>query len=203
VSAVLGGITTECDLIAQGRWNNRVRSALYDPATDNYVLDSQGDAPVTASEMRTMAQQPGQATTFTCVPPGSGQRLGLDRDQDGQWNFDEVLSSTKPDDPGSVPGACNDGIDNDGDGFIDLGDDGCAAASSSIENPECSDGYDNDGDGTIDAGDPNCTGPSSNRELVIAGGDDCHAGRTNPANGLLWAVLLIGALTLGTRRRFS
>ncbi|MEM7434068.1 MAG: hypothetical protein AAF436_02880 [Myxococcota bacterium] len=201
VSAVLGGLTTDCDLVAKGRWNNRVRSALYDPNTNTYVLDSLVDSAVTAAEMRTMAQQPGQATTFTCVPPGSGTRIGLDRDGDGAYNYDEALASTKPDNPGSVPGACNDGIDNDGDGQIDLADSGCPAASANIENPECSDGYDNDGDGTIDAADPNCTDPTSNRELAIAGGDDCRVGRTSPTHGLSFAMLVLLALGIGTRRR--
>lgn len=203
VSAVLGGAVTECDLLAKGRWGNRLRSALYDPATDSYVLDSLLDAPVTAAEMRAMAQLPGQTTTFTCVPPGSGTRLGLDRDGDGRWNHDEALSSTKPDNPGSVTGACNDGIDNDGDGLIDLGDDGCVVASAHIENPECSDGYDNDGDGAIDTGDPDCTSAASNRELALPVRDDCSAGRSDPARGVTLALLLFIALGLGTRRRTS
>ena len=154
--------------------------------------------------MRTMAQLPGQATTFTCVPPGSGVRIGLDRDGDGVWNYDEVLASTKPDNPGSVPGACSDGIDNDGDGLVDLADSGCPAASANIENPECSDGYDNDGDGAADAADPHCTDPGSNRELVLAGGSDCRVGPGSPMPSAGWlAVLVLGILLMSRRRRVA
>jgi hypothetical protein len=44
------------------------------------------------------------------------------------------------------PRPCNDGIDNDGDGFVDDPDDpGCATRSSMTESPQCQDGVDNDG----------------------------------------------------------
>ena len=64
--------------------------------------------------------------------------------------------------------ACNDGVDNDGDGRIDFdpvtfdspgdqftppagsGDPGCLNPSGSTESPECQDGIDNNADGTID-----------------------------------------------------
>ena len=34
--------------------------------------------------------------TFTCVPLGSGQRLGLDRDSDGYYNGDELILESDP-----------------------------------------------------------------------------------------------------------
>ncbi len=52
---------------------------------------------------------------------------------------------------------CNDGVDNDGDGFIDAGSDpGCRDPDWFTEAPECDDGVDNDGDGLIDLLDPTC-----------------------------------------------
>jgi arylsulfatase A-like enzyme len=61
---------------------------------------------------------------------------------------------------------CDDKLDNDGDGLVDLADLGCANATWPRENPECDDGVDNDGDGGVDwdggAGappDPQCTAP--------------------------------------------
>jgi len=54
---------------------------------------------------------------------------------------------------------CNDGLDNDGDGVIDLADPGCSDVNDHTEDPEtteCQDGEDNDGDGLIDSGDPAC-----------------------------------------------
>jgi len=45
---------------------------------------------------------------------------------------------------------CNDGIDNDGDGLVDIDDPDC-------QSPEiCDDLIDNDGDGFIDGADPDC-----------------------------------------------
>jgi MYXO-CTERM domain-containing protein len=148
-----------------------------------------------------MAQVAGQATTFTCVPPGSGVRIAHDRDQDGVFNFDESNAGTDPSNPGSVMGACNDGIDNDGDGAIDLADSGCPTGSSNIENPQCSDGFDNDGDGLTDfGGDPDCTDNFSNRELALPP-PDCRVGRADPAPAVLWFTMILLALRLGVWRR--
>lgn len=46
--------------------------------------------------------------TFTCVPPGMGERLGIDRDEDGAWDEMEVAAGTDPARP-----------DTDGDGYLD------------------------------------------------------------------------------------
>jgi hypothetical protein len=46
---------------------------------------------------------------------------------------------------------CGDGIDNDGDGHVDVEEDaGCPTATSDIESPECQDGMDNDGNLLVD-----------------------------------------------------
>ncbi len=42
--------------------------------------------------------------TYTCVPPGSGWRIGVDRDGDGYADGDELLAGTNPADPNSYPG---------------------------------------------------------------------------------------------------
>ena len=56
--------------------------------------------------------------------------------------------------------ACNDGIDNDGDGDSDGLDDGCATSGGRSETgdrvPFCSDGIDNDNDGLTDTADGGC-----------------------------------------------
>ncbi|HVI01128.1 MAG TPA: hypothetical protein VM869_20560 [Enhygromyxa sp.] len=41
--------------------------------------------------------------TFTCVPPGSGHRLGVDRDSDGYRDGDELLAGSDPADSYDTP----------------------------------------------------------------------------------------------------
>jgi hypothetical protein len=64
--------------------------------------------------------------------------------------------------------ACANGVDDDGDGLVDLADPGCADASDTSERrPDvaCDDGIDNDGDYGVDRfGDPGCAGAGSNKE---------------------------------------
>lgn len=43
------------------------------------------------------------AITYTCTPPGSGIRMGLDRDEDGYYDGDERSAKSDPADPNSVP----------------------------------------------------------------------------------------------------
>lgn len=71
-----------------------------------------------------------------------------------------------------LPTACQDGLDNDGDGWIDELDPDCAAGTEELGLglAGCNDGLDNDGDGLIDANDPECTRGSDDEVL---GSDPC------------------------------
>jgi len=64
--------------------------------------------------------------------------------------------------------ACADGVDNDGDGWVDLADPGCATAGDNDESmagpDECGDEIDNDGDGLVDGLDPDCASPTGDSE---------------------------------------
>ena len=72
-----------------------------------------------------------------------------------------VYQSCKSDDDSqSSVEICSDGIDNDGDGFIDCDDTDCDSDSKcSVE--ICNDGIDNDGDGFTDCDDTDCDSDSS------------------------------------------
>ncbi len=82
--------------------------------------------------------------------------------------------------PGVGPTECEDGIDNDGDGEIDVDDAGCGDdPSNDNEEPQCEDGIDNDGDGEIDVDDAGCGGdPSDDDERP-----ECDDGKDNDKDG--------------------
>jgi len=95
-----------------------------------------------------------------------------DHDGDGMGNacdpdFEQVVSALIPVITSMFGGDCDDGVDNDGDGFVDHPDDpGCTGPddASELGTTQCDDGVDNDGDGAIDLDDPNCSGPNDNQE---------------------------------------
>ncbi len=75
---------------------------------------------------------------------------------------------------------CDDGIDNDGVGEIDVaGDTGCLSDTDPSEldvDTPCDDGFDNDGDGVIDIADDDCAVSASAGELPQNGGGDGGGG---------------------------
>ncbi len=76
---------------------------------------------------------------------------------------DIEFAANDSDCPEVGPEICDDGIDNNGSGFIDCDDFECIgdpACPPKVENTNalCSDGIDNDGDGLVDCQDPSCYG---------------------------------------------
>ncbi|MGK0357838.1 MAG: hypothetical protein ACI9U2_000121 [Bradymonadia bacterium] len=120
-------------------------------ATDARVLDAAVDARVIAQPTVDMAR--GDAS----VPDGGAPTDG-----------DVAADATVPD--AAPPAAqCADGLDNDGDGRVDLDDRGCSDAADDDEGdeiflPECADAEDNDVDGLIDTFDPDCSSAADPRE---------------------------------------
>src|SRR4029450_1802710 len=55
--------------------------------------------------LRAIATTAGNTVTYTCVPPGSGMRAGVDRDEDGFLDRDELDAGRDPADPTSFPGS--------------------------------------------------------------------------------------------------
>ena len=88
---------------------------------------------------------------------------------------------------------CNDGVDNNANGLIDLFDLGCVNGDSPSESlaegeptPECADTLDNDGNGLSDyPNDPFCTAAGDTRERACAGVDVVNV----PAEGLVDYVI--------------
>ena len=116
---------------------------------------------------------------------GSGTRIGIDRDEDGFFDRDELDAGFDPADP-SDPTVCDDGLDNDVDGFADASDPGCRDANATTENPGCNDGIDNDLDGLADMADSDCGNPWSDNE--IAAGASCGLLGVEALPVLAWAA---------------
>jgi uncharacterized repeat protein (TIGR01451 family) len=78
---------------------------------------------------------------------------------------------------------CSDGIDNDGDGWIDLDDSGCDNPQDDDETnkPQCQDGKDNDGDGWIDSDDKCCAKTNGTSETCKI--PQCSDGKDNDGDG--------------------
>lgn len=89
VSKILGGNVRECELVAKVVVDGQERGWLYNPETRRYQPDSVKDHDIGRFAIRRMAFFRGQEVTFTCVPPGSGVRMALDRDLDGVLDGDE------------------------------------------------------------------------------------------------------------------
>ncbi len=105
---------------------------------------------------------------------------------------------------------CDDGVDNDGDGFYDMGDPGCSGPTDNDEwnmivtstpvssTPiyyQCNDGVDNDGDGLVDMSDTGCSGSTDNDEwnMIVSSTPvsstptyyQCNDGVDNDGDGLV------------------
>jgi hypothetical protein len=71
----------ECDLVVKTVLHRRETGFLYDPASGRFRRDVARARPLSDGRLRGLAQR--GPLTFTAVPPGSGYRIGLDRDGDG------------------------------------------------------------------------------------------------------------------------
>ncbi|MGI9308276.1 MAG: hypothetical protein ACR2P6_03370, partial [Gammaproteobacteria bacterium] len=89
---------------------------------DTFVGDRSSEAGMTDAELRALALQTGQELTYTAVPPGSGVRIGVDRDEDGVLDGDDKCPAVL--NPGQED-ADDDGVgdvciwDSDEDGMPD------------------------------------------------------------------------------------
>jgi YVTN family beta-propeller protein len=78
----------ECDLVVHGHALGRLRGYLY--RNGRFRRDRAHKPPLSDQALRRLALAPGQELTYTCTPPGSGLRMGIDRDLDGILDGDEV-----------------------------------------------------------------------------------------------------------------
>ena len=70
----------QCELIVKGRIAGQPRGWwMSSSAPATFTPDVDGGATLSDAALRSNAGTAGQELTYTCVPPGSGQRLGIDR----------------------------------------------------------------------------------------------------------------------------
>jgi hypothetical protein len=104
-SFMLGGAVKECDLIVKGSIAGVQRGALL-LANGQFRTDK--NELFSDATLRALVNTEGPLT-YTCVPPGSGTRMGIDRDEDGVLdgldNCPDVANADQAD-------SDNDGIGN-------------------------------------------------------------------------------------------
>ncbi len=101
--------TTECEIIVKGTqagedrgWFGVLQGPCGPTQTILFQSDRAGDPTLTDGQLRAVAAA-GNQLTYTCAPPGTGNRMGIDRDEDGYFDQDEEDAGSNPADPGSIP----------------------------------------------------------------------------------------------------
>ena len=80
-------VAGECDLVVHGVVRGAPVGFLFLPATGRFAPDRAHGRLLSDAGLRGLAED--GALTFTAVPPGSGRRIGIDRDMDGVLDGDE------------------------------------------------------------------------------------------------------------------
>jgi hypothetical protein len=145
-SLMLGGNVPECDLIVKGSFEETARGAVLltsGPNDGKFLTDT--NELFSPAAIHSLAASDGPVT-YTCVPPGSGTRMGIDRDEDGDLdamdNCPAVANPGQEDaDTDGEGDACETDPDTDGDGIPDSIDNCRAVANPlqepSLQDPEC------------------------------------------------------------------
>jgi len=92
----------DCDLVVKAVVDGVPRGGL--SVLGVVVTDRGAEPPQPLASLWGLAASPGAEQVWTCVPPGSGVRMGIDRDEDGVRDRDERDAGTNPGDPLDVPG---------------------------------------------------------------------------------------------------
>jgi hypothetical protein len=91
----------DCDLIVKGNVAGEARGWVM-LAGGVFQSDRLSET-LSDTGLRALATTAGQELTYTCVPVGSGTRAGIDRDEDGALDRDELDAGSDPSDPASLP----------------------------------------------------------------------------------------------------
>ena len=158
-----------------------------------FELDSAAGGSMSAIDVRNLAQTAGQEVTYTAVPLSSGNRLGVDRDEDTIKNLDDNCPADfnpgQEDDNFNGIGNICEPPDFDGDGIEDALDN-CPVDSNAGQLDTDNDGagdacdLDDDADGLSDLDEINIHGTnplSANSDAdSLSDGDEVNVHGTNP-----------------------
>jgi YVTN family beta-propeller protein len=158
-SLIAGGNVPECEMIAKAA-NGGDRIGYWRFQDNNFRDDTNNT--VSFNALKSLATD-ANPITFSCVPPGSGERLGINRDEDvvldgldncpGAPNDDQL--DTDLDGIGDACDATPAGADSDLDGIVD-GIDNCIDDPNPLQEDNDEDGQgdvcddDDDNDGLLD-----------------------------------------------------
>ncbi|MGH7786372.1 MAG: YncE family protein [Candidatus Binatia bacterium] len=101
-SKLLGPGAQQCEVIVKGAVAGQARGYLRQ-SSGQFRSDRAVEPLLTDAALRTVTNTAGQELTWTCVPFGSGLRMGVDRDLDTYFDRDEVDGGSDPADPLSIP----------------------------------------------------------------------------------------------------
>lgn len=120
-----------CDLVVKGTYAGQPRGWVRQP-NGAFRSDISAEAEIADGALRALASTSGQELTWSCVPPGSGTRIGIDRDEDTVLDGDDNCVAS-----GNLDQA-------DGDGDL-AGDacDNCTAVANASQLDSDGDGYGN------------------------------------------------------------
>jgi DNA-binding beta-propeller fold protein YncE len=93
---------SECEVVVKGTIASEQRGAVR-LASGQFRTDRSSEPLLSDTQVRALAATAGQELTYTCVPPGNGTRIGVDRDEDGFFDRTEIDAGSDPADPSSIP----------------------------------------------------------------------------------------------------
>src|SRR5262245_31702705 len=94
----------QCELVVKANNAAGVPHGWVYVGGNNFQPDNNSLPPVPRATMTATALLAGQEQTYTCVPIGSGVRIGVDRDGDGFFDDTEALAGSDPASNCSFPG---------------------------------------------------------------------------------------------------
>jgi hypothetical protein len=182
LSPPANAVAATIDLLYQGTSWEYIQFLQLANTGVNPFLGNQGDAMMDAWFNADVVKSTGSSITGVQMVNGDYKMVPPVVMASAQWGTPPVCNPTE-----NPEVSCQDGVDNDCDGFIDSSDPDCDIPPVCIptEDPEtsCNDGVDNDCDEAVDCGDSDC---SQDPACQTSCGDNADKGACNNTPGCVW-----------------